>query len=174
MVAAPAMRHANLITPDIYEFAAMVDVLAPNPEQAARDILLASQGDGLEAVLAATRVAARRLRSNGYTTDMVVKLGVHGVCYSAGLGSELISGTRPPHTNDVDLVHVAAIPRDDIVDVSGAGDSLVGAVACGLSQRIDPAAAIDAGVQAAALTLGTASSVSERISPELLQRRRTA
>jgi pseudouridine kinase len=167
------MRHTNLITPDIYEFAAMVDVLAPNREQAARDALLASQDDGLEAVLAATRAAARRLWSSGYTTDILVKLGAHGVCYSARLGSELISGARP-RADDVDLVHVAAVPRDDIVDVSGAGDSLVGAVACGLSQRIDPVAAINAGVQAAALTLGTASSVSERITPALLHRRRAA
>ena len=155
--AASALAYAGTVTPDVYELAAMLDVLAPDDNSPPSRPLLESAEGSVGAILAAVQDAVQRVRSSsgsGRGADLLIKLGANGVVLAQ-------------HGHD--LLHAPAVQPEAMVDVTGAGDSMVGAVACGIWKGGATAALLAAGLRAAALTLAADGPVSKGITPALFE-----
>lgn len=94
--------------------------------------------------------AARQLVASGVAIA-VVTLGADGLVYADGSGSGYIRAVKT-----------------DVVDTTGAGDALTGAVIFGLLNAVPLDEAMRLGVTAAALTLQTKATVYPKLSQELL------
>jgi sugar/nucleoside kinase (ribokinase family) len=97
-----------------------------------------------------------------YIPNVIVKLGEHGVIYAR---RAYIEAAQP-----VWVRHYAALPSPQIISVTGAGDSFVGAFLAGLAKYgdADVDRLVNIAQHAAIATLASDKAVSDDIGPSLL------
>jgi ribokinase len=86
---------------------------------------------------------------------------IHGTAAAAHTGTTAITtaGDSNVERIGVAVTHYAAAPVGEVVNTNGAGDSFVGACAAAIAGGASVEEAIERGLQAAALSVGSSSAV---------------